>query len=51
MILDFADKATESVWHGERSRRLPTSIQDIARRKMRKRLKICAFRPPTGWKR
>ena len=35
MILDFADKETESVWHGERSRRLPGSIQDIARRKLR----------------
>ena len=35
MILDFADKETESVWRGERSRRLPVSIQDIARRKLR----------------
>ena len=35
MILDFADKETESVWRGERSRRLPASIQDIARRKLR----------------
>ena len=35
MILDFGDKETESVWHGERSRRLPASIQDIARRKLR----------------
>jgi proteic killer suppression protein len=35
MILDFADKETESIWHGERSRRLPAGIQDIARRKLR----------------
>jgi proteic killer suppression protein len=35
MILDFADKETESVWRGERTRRLPASIQDIARRKVR----------------
>jgi proteic killer suppression protein len=35
MILGFADKETESVWRGERSRRLPASIQDIARRKLR----------------
>ncbi len=35
MILNFADKETESVWSGERSRRLPASIQDIARRKLR----------------
>jgi len=35
MILDFADKETESVWRGERSRRLPASNQDIARRKLR----------------
>lgn len=35
MILDFADKETESIWRGERSRRLPANIQDIARRKLR----------------
>ena len=35
MILDFFDKETEVVWRGERSRRLPASIQDIARRKLR----------------
>ena len=35
MILDFADKETESIWRGERSRRLPAGIQDIARRKLR----------------
>ncbi|MCU0811523.1 MAG: type II toxin-antitoxin system RelE/ParE family toxin [Thiobacillaceae bacterium] len=35
MILDFADQEAESVWRGERWRRLPDSIQDIARRKLR----------------
>jgi toxin HigB-1 len=35
MILDFADKETESIWRGDRSRRLPVGIQDIARRKLR----------------
>jgi proteic killer suppression protein len=35
MILDFADKETESIWRGERARRLPVGIQDIARRKLR----------------
>jgi len=35
MILSFADKETERVWHGEISRRLPISIQSIARRKLR----------------
>jgi len=35
MIFDFADKETESIWRGERSRKLPASIQDIARRKLR----------------
>lgn len=35
MILSFADKQTEHIWHGEVSRRLPISIQSIARRKLR----------------
>lgn len=35
MILDFADKETEAIWLGERSRRLPANIQEIARRKLR----------------
>lgn len=35
MILDLADKETELIWRGERSRRLPATIQDIARRKLR----------------
>jgi len=35
MILDFADKETESIWQGNRSRRLPADIQNVARRKLR----------------
>jgi toxin HigB-1 len=35
MILNFADKETERIWEGEVSRRLPTEIQSIARRKLR----------------
>jgi toxin HigB-1 len=35
MILNFADKETERIWAGDVSRRLPTEIQSIARRKLR----------------
>lgn len=35
MILSFADKETEKVWHGERSGKLPNHIQEIGRRKLR----------------
>ena len=35
MILSFADKETERIWDGNVSRRLPISIQTIARRKLR----------------
>ncbi len=35
MILNFADKETERIWDGDVSRRLPISIQVIARRKLR----------------
>ena len=35
MILSFADKETERIWDGDVSRRLPISIQAIARRKLR----------------
>ena len=35
MILNFANKETERIWHGETSQRLPISIQAIARRKLR----------------
>jgi proteic killer suppression protein len=35
VIKGFKDKATETVWRGEVSRRLPTDIQAVARRKLR----------------
>lgn len=35
MIVGFSDKETEKVWRGTVSRRLPISIQDVARRKLR----------------
>lgn len=35
MIRSFADSATERVWIGERSRALPSDIQQVARRKLR----------------
>ena len=35
MIRSFADKESETVWTGTRSRRLPADIQGIARRKLR----------------
>ncbi len=35
MIIDFACRETEKLWRGERSRRLPSDIQQVARRKLR----------------
>jgi len=35
MIRSFEDKETESIWNGERSRKLPVEIQEPARRKLR----------------
>jgi proteic killer suppression protein len=35
MIRDFADRETERVWSGLRSRKLPADIQPIALRKLR----------------
>jgi len=35
VIRSFADKESERIWHGEISRRLPSQIQAIARRKLR----------------
>jgi len=35
MIKGFKDRETEGIWHGRRSRRLPTDIQSVARRKLR----------------
>jgi proteic killer suppression protein len=35
MIVSFGDKETEKIWQGQRSRKLPNQIQEIARRKLR----------------
>ena len=35
MILSFRSKEAQKIWSGEPSRRLPMSIQDVARRKLR----------------
>ena len=35
MIRTFADKEAERIWQGDPSRRLPLSIQAVARRKLR----------------
>jgi len=35
MIRTFADKEAEKIWQGTASRRLPTDIQHVARRKLR----------------
>jgi proteic killer suppression protein len=35
MILGFRSKEAEKIWRGERSSRLPGSIQEVARRKLR----------------
>lgn len=35
MIRSITDKETEKIWVGEASRRLPGSIQSVARRKLR----------------
>ena len=35
MILSFRSKEAQKIWRGEPSRRLPMSIQDVARRKLR----------------
>jgi proteic killer suppression protein len=37
MIRSFADRETEAIWQGRRSRRLPTDIQTTALRKLRLR--------------
>jgi proteic killer suppression protein len=35
MIVSFRDTETARIWRGERSRRLPTDIQNVALRKLR----------------
>jgi proteic killer suppression protein len=35
MIISFGDKDTGKIWEGERIKNLPSTIQEIARRKLR----------------
>ncbi len=35
MIKSFGDKESEKIWSGNRSKKLPNEIQDVARRKLR----------------
>ena len=35
MIVSFASRDTALIWHGRRSRKLPTEIQQVALRKLR----------------
>ena len=35
MIVSFGTKETEKIWNGERVKKLPNEIQEIARRKLR----------------
>jgi proteic killer suppression protein len=35
MITSFGSKETEKIWNGTRSKKLPSEIQEIARRKLR----------------
>lgn len=35
MIRSFVDREAQKIWLGERSRRLPADIQQVARRKLR----------------
>jgi toxin HigB-1 len=35
MIVSFGDGKTETIWNGERNRRLPSDIQVVALRKLR----------------
>lgn len=35
MIINFGNKETEKIWNGVVSKKLPTEIQEVARRKLR----------------
>ena len=35
MIKSFGDRESEKIWNGIRSKKLPSEIQDVARRKLR----------------
>lgn len=51
MIRNFADPETERIWRGERSRKLPSDIQQTARRKLRqlhRTIRLHDLRVPSG---
>jgi toxin HigB-1 len=51
MIVDFADRETERVWQGIRSRRLPDDVQRIGLRKLlylNRAMTISDLREPPG---
>jgi proteic killer suppression protein len=51
LIRSFADPETESIWNGRRSRKLPSDIQGIARRKLRqlnRTINLYDLRVPAG---
>ncbi len=52
MIKTFGSKETEKVWLGQRSKKLPNEIQEIARRKLRMLNNSCDIRdlkvPPSN---
>ena len=51
MIRSFADPETALVWQGHRSRKLPSDIQGVARRKMRqinRTINLFDLRIPNG---
>ena len=51
MIRSFADSETALVWQGHRSRKLPSDIQGVARRKMRqinRTINLFDLRIPNG---
>ena len=53
MIRNFADKEAEKIWFGAYSRRLPSDIQAIARRKLRMLNNASTLNdlrvPPANW--
>ena len=51
MIVSFRDTETARIWRGERSRRLPSNIQNVALRKLRllnRSLDLHDLRVPPG---
>jgi proteic killer suppression protein len=51
LIRSFRDRETERIWNGQRSRRLPGDMQDVALRKLRqlnRSLRLDDLRIPPG---